>query len=244
MARISTVTQPSETTHLVPFNSIRLDASLRARKKASTIKKLISDRLETMKASARVFLSWKSINNGNSYEDVALWTKVLVDYSQHPSYTQFFFHHINLSFPPFAIIILKPWPEREFVEGELFSINSAIKGFLLKFRNAREPRRLVLTRADNWIRILTTERKEGNVHVFPELHRELGIFWPVVRLSRRDYFNPAIIHLFIKCPGLYPARLSPLQQPDKWLPGTLKENDEVPVTGGQRDARFEQIARP
>lgn len=45
---------------------------------------------------------------------------------------------------------------------------------------------------------LKRNAEEGNVRIFGTFYRDPSIFSAIVRLSLRDYFNPTIIHLFIK----------------------------------------------
>lgn len=62
------------------------------------------------------------------------------------------------------------------------------------------------------------KRGEGNVRIFGTFYRDPSIFPAIVRLSLRDYFNPTIIHLFIKRSDFILQAYSLRWNRNKWPP--------------------------
>lgn len=69
------------------------------------------------------------------------------------------------------------------------------------------------------------KRGEGNVRIFGTFYRDPSIFSAIVRLSLRDYFNPTIIHLFIKRSDFILQAYTLRWNRNKWPPKMMRNSE-------------------
>lgn len=69
------------------------------------------------------------------------------------------------------------------------------------------------------------KRGEGNVRIFGTFYRDPSIFSAIVRLSLRDYFNPTIIHLFIKRSDFILQAYTLRWNRNKWPPKMTRNSE-------------------
>lgn len=72
---------------------------------------------------------------------------------------------------------------------------------------------------------LKRNAEEGNVRIFGTFYRDPSIFSAIVRLSLRDYFNPTIIHLFIKRSDFILQAYSLRWNRNKWPPKMTRNSE-------------------